>query len=108
MQPEAAEERDDDIAEGRSGHDEGEVGPGERGHIAGEEAYEEDDSGDDVGVCRGRGGGGGRWWRSTGPTWAMPRERRVSPTEAVSMTAMRTAYWEGFRRCFMQEIGAMI
>src|SRR5258708_3057891 len=50
VQPEATEEGDDDVAEGGGGHDEGEVGPGERGHIAGGEADEEDDSGEDVGV----------------------------------------------------------
>jgi len=51
MQPESAEERDDDVAKGRCGHDEGEVRPGERCHIAGEKAYEEDDSRDDVRIC---------------------------------------------------------
>lgn len=50
MQPEAAEERDDDVAEGGGGHDEGEVGPGERSHVAGEKEDEEDDSGIDEGV----------------------------------------------------------
>jgi hypothetical protein len=28
----------------------------------------------------------------------MPRERRVSPTEAVSITQRRIAYWEALRR----------
>ena len=50
VQPEAAEERDDDVAEGGGGHDEGEVGPGERGHVAGEEADEQDDAEVDEGV----------------------------------------------------------
>ena len=50
VQPEAAEEGDDDVAEGGGGHDEGEVGPGERGHIAGEEADEQDDAGGDEGI----------------------------------------------------------
>ena|SRR5277367_1202209 len=50
VQPEAAEERDDHVAEGGGGHDEGEVGPGERRHVAGEEADEERDSRDDPGV----------------------------------------------------------
>src|ERR1700733_8991324 len=53
MQPEAAEERDNDIPEGGGGHDEGEIGPGERSHVAGEEADEEHDSGNDVGVGEG-------------------------------------------------------
>ena len=51
--PEVGEERDDDVAEGGGGEDEGEVGPGERGEIAGEEAEEEEDSGDDPGVAEG-------------------------------------------------------
>src|SRR6201999_559993 len=50
VQPEAAEEGDDDVAEGGGGHDEGEVGPGERGHVAGEEADEQDDAEVDEGV----------------------------------------------------------
>ena len=53
MKPEAAEERDDDIAKGGGGHDEGEVCPGERGHVTGEEPDEEHDAGDDVGVEKG-------------------------------------------------------
>ena len=53
MQPETAEERDDDVAEGGGGHDEGEVGPGERGHIAGEEADEQHDAGDYVWIGEG-------------------------------------------------------
>ena len=53
MQPEAAEQGDDDISECGCRHDEGEIGPGERGHIAREEADEEDDPGDDVGVGEG-------------------------------------------------------
>ena len=53
VEPEAAEERDDDVAEGSGGHDEGEISPGERGHIAGEEADEQDDAGDDVRVGEG-------------------------------------------------------
>lgn len=27
----------------------------------------------------------------------------MSPTEAVSMTVRRMAYWEGFSACFMKE-----
>ena len=50
MQPEAAEESDDYVAEGGGGHDEGEVSPGERGHVAGEEADEQDDAEVDEGV----------------------------------------------------------
>src|SRR5665213_2292431 len=42
-----------------------------------------------------------RWWMSTWPTWTMPRASRESPTDAVSMMAMRTAYCEGLRRCFI-------
>ena len=53
VEPEAAEERDDHVAEGSGGHDEGEIGPGERRHVAGEEADEERDSGDDVGIAQG-------------------------------------------------------
>lgn len=41
MQPEAGEESDDDIAECGGGKNEGEVGPGERRKIAGEEANEQ-------------------------------------------------------------------
>ena len=50
MQPEATEERDDHVAEGGGGHDKGEVGPGERGHVAGKEADEEDDAEIDEGI----------------------------------------------------------
>ena len=50
VQPEAAEEGDDDVAEGRGGHDEGEVGPGEGGHVAGKEADEQDNADVDEGV----------------------------------------------------------
>jgi hypothetical protein len=50
VEPEAAEERDDDVTEGSGGHDEGEVGPGERGHVTGEESDEEHDAGGDEGV----------------------------------------------------------
>jgi hypothetical protein len=53
VKPEAAEEGDDDVAKGGGGHDEGEIGPGERGHVTGEEADEQDDTGDDVGVEEG-------------------------------------------------------
>jgi hypothetical protein len=53
VQPEAAEQSDNDVSKGRGGHDEGEVGPGERGHVGGEEADEQDDSGDDEGVEEG-------------------------------------------------------
>ncbi len=47
VEPEAAQQSDDDVAEGGRGHDEGEVGPGERGHVAGEEAYKQNDAGGD-------------------------------------------------------------
>lgn len=50
MQPEAAEQRDDDVTEGGGGHNEGEVGPTEGGGVAGEEADEENDSCVDEGV----------------------------------------------------------
>lgn len=53
MQPEAAEQRDDDVTEGSGGHDEGEVGPAEGGGVAGEEADEENDSCVDEGVEEG-------------------------------------------------------
>jgi len=61
------------------GEDEGEVGPGERGEVAGEEADQQsnaesdpgsEDSGDERdGMCEGDGGKG-----------VMPRERHVSPS----------------------------
>ena len=50
MEPEAAEKSDDDVAEGGGGHDEGEVGPGKRRHVAGEETDEEEDARGDEGV----------------------------------------------------------
>ena len=50
MQPETAEQRDHDVAEGGGRHDEGQVGPGQSDHIAGEESDQEDDAGDDVQV----------------------------------------------------------
>src|ERR1700722_13363535 len=53
VEPEAAEERDDHVAEGSGGNDEGEIGPGGGRHVAGEEADEERDSGDDVGIAQG-------------------------------------------------------
>ena len=40
MQPEPAEQRNDDVAERRCRHHEGEVGPAERGHVACEESNE--------------------------------------------------------------------
>src|SRR5665213_2099447 len=99
MQPEASHEGDDHVAEGGGGHDEGEIGPAERRGVAGEEADEENDSGVDEGVEEGvpeeR-----EVMQTTAPTWPMPRERRESPTDAVNMMAMRTAYCEGFRACF--------
>jgi len=45
---------------------------------------------------------------STWPTCAMPRERSVSPTDAVSMMVMRMAYCEGFRACFIKKSGRAI
>ena len=50
VKPEAAEQGDDDVAKGGGGHDEGEVGPGECGHVTGEETDKEHDAGDDVRV----------------------------------------------------------
>ncbi len=50
MQPEFAEHGNDDVAEGGGGHHEGEVGPAERGGVAGEEADEQDNAGVDEGV----------------------------------------------------------
>lgn len=38
--PEACEQGDDDISEGCGGKDEGEIGPGECGEVAGEESEE--------------------------------------------------------------------
>ena len=49
MEPEAGEEFDDDVAEGCGGKDKGEVGPGERGEVAGEEADEKSDAESDPG-----------------------------------------------------------
>ncbi len=48
VQPETAEQGDEDIAKGSRWHDEGEVGPGEGGHVRGEEAHEQDDASNDV------------------------------------------------------------
>ena len=53
VEPKTAEECDDDVAKGGGRHDEGEIGPGERGHVTGEETDEEHDAGDDVGVEEG-------------------------------------------------------
>src|SRR3981189_2047845 len=50
VQPEAAEQRDDDVSEGRGWHDEGEISPAEGCHVTGEEADEQDDAGDGVHV----------------------------------------------------------
>ncbi len=53
MQPKAAEQRHDDVAEGRGGHQVGEVGPAERGEVAGEERNEQQDAADDPEVLHG-------------------------------------------------------
>jgi hypothetical protein len=50
VEPELREQGDDDVAEGGGGEDEGEVGPAEGGEVAGEEAEEAEDAGDDPGV----------------------------------------------------------
>lgn len=52
-QPEMGEEGDNDVAEGGGGEDEGEVGPRERGEVAGEKAEEAEDAGDHPGVGEG-------------------------------------------------------
>ena len=49
VQPEARQQRDDHVAEGRGGQDKGEIGPGERGQVAGEEADQQRDPGGDPG-----------------------------------------------------------
>ena len=49
MQPEAREQRDDHVAEGRGRQHKGEIGPGERREIAGEEADQQRDAGGDPG-----------------------------------------------------------
>lgn len=46
MKPEATEQSNDDIAKSSRWHDEGEIGPRERRHVAGKEANQEDDSRD--------------------------------------------------------------
>src|SRR5438309_6925216 len=45
MKPEAAEKRDDDVAESSGRHHKCEVSPRKRSHVAGEETDEEDDAG---------------------------------------------------------------
>jgi hypothetical protein len=50
VEPEAAEECDDNVAEGGRGHDEGEISPGKRRHVAGEETDEKEDARGDEGV----------------------------------------------------------
>ena len=47
VQPEMAEQRNDNITKGSRRHHEGEVGPRKCGHVAGEESDEEKDSGGD-------------------------------------------------------------
>jgi hypothetical protein len=44
VKPEVRDEHDDDVAEGGGGKNEGEVGPGECGEVAGEEADEQRDA----------------------------------------------------------------
>ncbi len=51
--PEVSEQSDDDVAEGGGGKDEGEVGPGERGEVAGEEAEQAKDAGYDPNIREG-------------------------------------------------------
>ena len=53
MKPEAAEKRDDDVAESSGRHHKCEVSPRERGHVAGEKTDEEDDAGGNEGVEEG-------------------------------------------------------
>ncbi len=53
MQPEAGEQRHDDIADGRGGEDVGEIGKGKRRHVAGHEAEQAKDSDDDPGIGEG-------------------------------------------------------
>src|SRR5271170_3579558 len=50
MQPEAREQRDYYVAKRRSWQHIGQIGPGERGEVRGEEADEEDDSAGDPGI----------------------------------------------------------
>ena len=44
MQPETAEQRDHNVAERSRGHDEGQIRPRERGHVAGEENNQQNDA----------------------------------------------------------------
>jgi hypothetical protein len=84
VEPETGEEGYDDVAEGGCGEDEGEVGPGERGEIAGEEADQECDAECDPGREDGgdeRGGMGERDGRQGGYA---AREARVSERGAES------------------------
>ena len=49
MKPNGGDKDHDDVAECGGGKDKGEVGPGERGEVAGEEAYEQRDADGDPG-----------------------------------------------------------
>jgi hypothetical protein len=77
---------DDHVAECGGGEDEGEVGPGERGEIAGEEA---DEQGDAEGDPWGEDGGDERagMCERDGRQVVMPRERQVSPSGAQTATS---------------------
>ena len=50
MQIKLGDQREQHVAERSGRKNVGEVGPGERGHVAGKEAYEQDNAGDDEGV----------------------------------------------------------
>ena len=49
MQPEAGQERDDDIGEGGGGKHEGDISPRERSQVGGEESDKENDAGENPG-----------------------------------------------------------
>ena len=50
MQPESAEQCDDNVPKCRGWHNECQVGPAEGGHVAGKESDEQQDSDVDVGI----------------------------------------------------------
>src|SRR5579875_3916371 len=48
VQPESAEQRDDDVSEGRGWHYKGEIGPAQRRHVACEKADQQHNAGENV------------------------------------------------------------
>src|SRR5579871_2944035 len=53
MQPKATNQREDDVSKCSGGHDEGEVGPAQCGHVAGEKPDQQQDSQIDEWVKKG-------------------------------------------------------